>query len=185
MRLSVFELPLAGLKLVERKCIGDSRGFLARMFCHDELVSAGWDTPVAQINLTQTSELGTVRGLHFQHPPHAELKLVSCIKGEVWDVAVDLRAGSNTFLKWHAERLSVENNRALLIPRGFAHGFQALTEDVELLYLHSAPYCAAAEGGLHPLDPMLRVEWPLPITKMSSRDEKRLLLNSAFTGICI
>ena len=183
MRLSVSPLPLSGLKLVERHPMGDSRGYLARMFCSDELALAGWDAPVAQANLTLTCDLGTVRGMHFQYPPHAELKLVSCIKGEIWDVVVDLRTGSSTFLHWHAERLSADNKRALLIPRGFAHGFQTLTADVELLYFHSAPYTEGAEGGLHPLDPLLRLKWPLPIVKMSRRDEQRPLLNSAFNGI--
>jgi dTDP-4-dehydrorhamnose 3,5-epimerase len=185
MRLSVSALPLHGLKLVERHPMGDSRGYLVRMFCSDELALAGWDAPVAQVNLTLTSDLGTVRGMHFQYPPHAELKLVSCIKGEVWDVVVDLRADSSTFLHWHAERLSENNKRALLIPRGFAHGFQTLTADVKLLYFHSAPYKESAEGGLHPLDPLLRLKWPLPIAKMSQRDEQRSLLNSDFNGITL
>ena len=107
--------------------MGDARGFLSRLFCAEELRAAGWTGPIAQINHTHTARKGTVRGMHFQYPPHAEMKLVSCLRGEVWDVAVDIRAGSQTFLRWHAEILSADNGRALLIPQGFAHGFQALT----------------------------------------------------------
>jgi dTDP-4-dehydrorhamnose 3,5-epimerase len=96
---------------------GDSRGYLVRLFCAEELAGAGWARPVAQVNHTYTTGRGAVRGMHFQHPPHAEMKLVACIRGEVWDVAVDIRAGSPTFLQWHAERMSAENGVALLIPK--------------------------------------------------------------------
>jgi len=130
-----------------------------------------------------TARKGTVRGMHFQRPPHAEMKLVSCVRGEVFDVAVDLRRGSPTFLRWHAERLSADNNRALLIPQGFAHGFQALTDDAELIYCHSAAYDAASEGGLNPRDPRLAIAWPLPITELSARDAQAAMLDAAFTGM--
>jgi dTDP-4-dehydrorhamnose 3,5-epimerase len=116
-------------------------------------------------------------------PPHAEMKLVSCLHGEVWDVAVDLRAGSPTFLQWHAERLSADNGHALLIPEGFAHGFQALSDEVELLYCHSAAYSAAAERGLHPQDAVLGIAWPLTITEMSTRDAAHPQLDAHFTGL--
>jgi dTDP-4-dehydrorhamnose 3,5-epimerase len=182
-RFSVFDLPLPGLKLVERQRIGDGRGFLSRLFCAEELAAAGWVKPIAQINHTRTTKCGTVRGMHFQRPPHSEMKLVSCIRGEVWDVALDVRSGSPTFLHWHAERLSVDNNRALLIPEGFAHGFQALTDDVELLYCHSAAYAAEAEVGLNPQDPRLAVAWPLAITELSARDACHPLVESGFEGV--
>ena len=182
-RFTVTDLPLAGLKRVQRQRLGDNRGFLARLFCAEELAAAGWTQPIAQINHTFTAKQGTVRGMHFQRPPHAEMKLVSCIRGEVWDVAVDLRVGSPTFLHWHAERLSVENGCALLIPEGFAHGFQALTDDVELLYCHSAAYAAQAEGGLNPTDPRLGIRWPLTITELSARDAGHSLITSDFEGV--
>ena len=182
-RLTVHDLPLAGLKLVERQRLGDQRGFLARLFCADDLLPAGWTAPIAQINHTHTARRGTVRGLHFQRPPHAEMKLVSCIRGEVWDVAVDLRRGSPTFLKWHAERLSADNNRALLIPEGFAHGFQALSDGAELIYCHSAAYAADAEGGLNVRDPRLAIAWPLPVGEMSARDAHLPVVDDAFAGI--
>ena len=182
-RFTVTELPLAGLRLVTRTILGDSRGFLSRVFCSEELAPAGWVKPIAQINHTYSASSGTVRGMHFQNPPHAEMKLVSCLRGEVWDVAVDLRAGSPTFLHWHAERLSRENGNALLIPEGFAHGFQALTDDCELLYLHSAPYTQSAEGAVRFDDPRLRIAWPRPVTEVSARDRSHPLLPPEFTGI--
>jgi dTDP-4-dehydrorhamnose 3,5-epimerase len=182
-RLTVTDLPLAGLKRIERRRLGDQRGFLARVFCAEELAVAGWVKPIAQINHTYTAKQGTVRGMHFQRPPHAEMKLVSCIRGEVWDVAVDVRAGSPTFLRWHAERLSANNRQALLIPEGFAHGFQALTDDVELLYCHSATYSPGAETGLNPQDARLAIIWPLAIAELSARDAGHPSIETGFEGV--
>lgn len=182
-RFIVNDLPLPGLKLVTRQRIGDSRGFLSRLFCAEELATAGWVKPIAQVNHTFTAMRGTVRGMHFQHPPHAEMKLVNCIRGEVWDVAVDVRAGSPTFLHWHAEHLSADNGRALLIPEGFAHGFQALADDVELLYCHSDAYNASTEAGLNPLDARLAITWPLPISELSARDKSHSLIETGFEGV--
>lgn len=183
-RFTITELPISGLKLVERHSLRDSRGFLVRMFCADELQQAGWRGEIAQINHTRTVRKGAVRGLHFQHPPHAEIKLVNCIRGAVWDVAVDLRLGSPTYMKWHAEVLSEENHRALLIPEGFAHGFQALTDNVELVYFHSAPYVPEAEAGLNVIDPQLNITWPLEMSELSERD-KGHPNSTSFTGISV
>lgn len=180
---TIGDLPLAGLKRVERHRLSDSRGFLSRLFCAEELATAGWSKPIAQINHTFTTKCGTVRGMHFQKPPHSEMKLVSCIRGEVWDVAVDLRTGSPTFLHWHAELLSADNGRALLVPEGFAHGFQTLTEDVELLYFHSFAYSPSAEAGLNPQDARLTISWPLSITELSDRDVSHPPITSEFEGI--
>lgn len=181
----ITDLPLAGLKLVERRPLGDTRGFLARLFCAGDLAAAGWSKPVAQINHTLTSRRGTVRGLHFQRTPHTEMKLVSCLRGEVWDVAVDLRPDSSTFLRWHAERLSAENHRALLIPEGFAHGFQALTDGVELLYCHSMPYAPDAEAGLNVLDQRLAITWPLVVAERSPRDGSLPDIDDSFEGVSL
>ncbi len=182
-RFRISDTPLAGLRLVQRLPLGDERGFLARVFCSQDLRAAGWTAPIAQVNHTLTRRQGTVRGLHFQHPPHAEMKLVSCLRGEVWDVAVDLRAGSSTFLQWHAARLSADNGQALLIPPGFAHGFQTITPDVEMLYCHSEAFAAHAEGGLHAKDPRLAVSWPLPIEELSARDTAHPFINPDFQGV--
>jgi dTDP-4-dehydrorhamnose 3,5-epimerase len=184
-RLTVVDLPLSGLKRVERQHLGDSRGFLSRLFCADELAEAGWNGPVAQINQTLTRRRGAVRGMHFQYPPYAETKLVSCLCGAVFDVAVDLRKGSPTFLRWHAQELSAENRLALLIPAGFAHGFQALSEECELLYVHSAPYVASAEGGFSPRDPALAIAWPLAIAEMSERDAGHPPIGPSFKGVTL
>lgn len=182
-RLVATDLRLPGLKRIERQIRGDARGFLARIFCADELSSAGWIRPVAQINHTLTAQRGTVRGLHFQKPPWAEMKLVSCLRGEVWDVAVDLRPESPTYLRWHAEVLSAANHRALLIPEGFAHGFQTLGDDVEMIYCHSAPYAPEAEGGVNALDMRLAIAWPLPIEARSPRDEALPVIDESFAGV--
>lgn len=184
-RFAITDLPLSGLKRVERQKLGDSRGFLSRVFCADELAQAGWCKPIVQINHTYTAKRGTVRGMHFQRSPHAEMKLVSCLRGEVWDVAVDLRSGSPTFLQWHAERLSAENGFAMLIPEGFAHGFQTLTDDVELFYCHSAAYVPTAEAGLNSADQKLGISWPLPISELSVRDSQHPMLDEQFTGLVL
>ena len=182
-RFTILDTPLADLKIVERRKMGDERGFLARLICTEELAAAGWRQPIAQINHTSTQQRGSVRGLHFQHPPHAEMKLVSCLQGAIWDVAVDLRAGSPTFLQWHAEELSATNQRALLIPEGFAHGFQTLCDGCELIYLHSVAYTQSAEAGIHAKDPTLAIAWPMAFSGFSLRDAQQPMLDSQFKGL--
>ncbi|MEE8254335.1 MAG: dTDP-4-dehydrorhamnose 3,5-epimerase family protein, partial [Nitrosomonadaceae bacterium] len=128
-RLDFLNTPLTGLMVIQRKPIEDTRGFLSRIYSAEEFTYAGIDKPISQINHTLTLLKGAVRGLHYQKPPYSEAKVVNCVKGEVFDVAVDLRRGSSTFLRWYGEKLSAQNNRGLLIPEGFAHGFQALSEN--------------------------------------------------------
>ena len=175
--------PLAGLMLVTRRRRDDARGFFSRFFCAQEMAELGWHQPVAQVNHSLTRQTGAVRGLHFQRPPHAEDKYVSCLRGAVFDVAVDLRHGSPTFLRWHGETLSAGNGRSLLIPQGFAHGFQALEPDSELIYLHSRPYAPEAEGGLQVSDPRLAIAWPRPVIDLSERDASHPLLTDGFAGL--
>lgn len=182
-RLTVTGTAIAGLCVVQRQRLKDDRGFLSRLFCAQELASAGWIKPIAQINHTFTAARGTVRGMHFQCPPHTEMKLVTCLHGAVWDVGLDLRAGSSTFLQWCAAELSADNGCALLIPEGCAHGFQALTDDCELLYLHTTHYAAQAEGGLSATDARLAIRWPLPITLQSPRDLGHPRLAADFKGL--
>jgi dTDP-4-dehydrorhamnose 3,5-epimerase len=184
-RFNITDTPLQGLRLIERQQLRDSRGFLSRLFCSEELSSAGWNSPVAQLTHTLTEQRGVVRGMHFQHPPHAETKMVTCLHGAIWDVAIDLRANSPTFLQWHAQELSETNCRSLLIPKGFAHGFQTLTAACELIYLHSDSHNAGAEAGLHALDSRLAIPWPLPISELSARDSQHPLLNAQFKGLTI
>ncbi len=182
-RFEFHPTPLAGLLVVQRTALDDARGSFSRVYCEDTLREAGMDRPIAQINHSVTRRLGAVRGLHFQRPPRAEIKFVSCLRGEVWDVAVDLRRGSPTFLQWHAEILSADNRRSLVIPRGFAHGFQCLRDDCELLYLHTMAYHPASEGALRATDPRLRISWPRDISDMSDRDRQHPLLEADFEGL--
>lgn len=184
-RLEISDTALAGLKVLQRNPIGDARGYFCRLFCADELRPAGLHKAVAQINQTRTARAGTVRGLHFQRPPHAESKVVSCLRGEIFDVAVDLRRESPSFLQWHGELLSAGNFRSLLIPEGFAHGFQALTDDCELIYLHSEPYHPESEGALNAADPRLGISWPLGLVEMSERDRLHPCIDANFRGILL
>src|SRR5207237_2682794 len=117
-------------------------------FCAVELADILGSRNIVQINLSSTRQAGAVRGLHFQRSPHAEMKLIRCLRGSVWDVAVDLRRGSPTFLKWHAEELDSNNARMMVVPEGCAHGFQTLVGDCELLYLHTASYALESEAGV-------------------------------------
>jgi dTDP-4-dehydrorhamnose 3,5-epimerase len=184
-RFIVGSTPIAGLKVIERKRLGDERGFLSRFFCAEELAEAGFDDPVVQINHTLTKQAGAVRGMHFQFPPAAEDKFVSCLHGSVFDVAVDLRAGSPTFLQWHSEILSGQNSKSFFIPKGFAHGFQTLEADSELIYLHTAFYSPEMESGLNAADPKLAISWPLPIGDISPRDRSHPYITPDFNGIKI
>ena len=184
-RFELYELPLTGLIRVRRKRLGDQRGHLERLFCANELAEAGWTGPIAQINHTVTAKIGTIRGIHYQHPPHAEKKLVMCLRGQVFDVAVDLRKGSPSFLKWHGEILSPDDANALLIPEGFAHGFQTLSDDVEMLYCHSEFYAPESEAGIRYDDPSVALQWPLEIKAVSKRDAAHPLVEKEFIGVVL
>jgi dTDP-4-dehydrorhamnose 3,5-epimerase len=177
--------PLAGLTMIERKPISDERGYLERLLCADEFAAKGVQFPVLQANRTMTRHKGTVRGMHFQFPPYAETKLVSCLAGRVFDVAIDLRQASPTFLQWHGVELSADNHKSLFIPAGFAHGLQTLEDDCELLYFHSAAYVAEAEGGIHPQEPKIGIAWPLPVIEMSPRDCSHPALEIGFQGLAL
>lgn len=184
-RFDCIDTQLLGLKVVQRKPIEDARGFLSRFFCAEEFNEFGFTKPINQINHTLTRHKGAVRGMHYQKPPYAEIKLVSCLKGEVFDVAVDLRKNSPTFLHWHGELLSENNQRSLLIPEGFAHGFQTLTEACELIYLHSAPYVKEAEAALNVTDPKLGIAWPLRFTEISERDRLHPMIKLDCEGVVL
>lgn len=182
-RFDIHPTSFVGLNVLVRKPLGDSRGYLERMFCLEELQDVFGVRRVVQINHTLTKSKGTLRGMHFQYAPHTEMKLVSCIRGSVFDVAVDLRKGSSTFLRWHAELLSADNHKTLAIPEGFAHGFQTLTDDCEMLYLHTTAYAPGAESGLNPLDAKLAIGWPLPVAEISDRDAAHELITDCFEGV--
>ncbi len=184
-RFEIKRTPINGLQVIHRQPIVDERGYLERMFCINELKTIIGHRNIVQINHTFTAKKGTLRGLHYQNPPHAEMKLVTCLQGKVFDVAVDLRKGSDTFLRWHAEILAGDNHRTLAIPEGFAHGFQTLTSDCELIYLHTATYEPDAEAALDAVDPVLGIQWPLPIVESSMRDQQHAMLTTDFSGLSI
>jgi dTDP-4-dehydrorhamnose 3,5-epimerase len=173
------------LFVAQTTLIKDSRGSFSRLFCIKDLTKVFGERNIVQINQSITTDVGAVRGMHFQYPPHSEMKLVRCIRGKVWDVAVDMRKGSPAFLKWYAEELSGENQKMMIIPEGFAHGFQVLEPDSQLLYLHTAFYSSSSEGGIHPMDPVISIEWPLTVTQLSIKDELRPMINQEFKGISI
>lgn len=182
-RFTIVPTPLAGALVLERQPIGDARGFLERLWCDAELADLLPGRAIRQVNRTLTRSAGTIRGMHFQRGAAAETKLVHCLRGRVLDVAVDLRAGSPSFGQWHAVELAGDGHRTFVIPEGFAHGFQALSDDCEMLYFHTAPHDAGAEGGVHPLDPRLAIAWPLPPGEMSPRDRAHPLLDESFEAL--
>ncbi|WP_341782145.1 dTDP-4-dehydrorhamnose 3,5-epimerase family protein [Ectopseudomonas mendocina] len=183
MGLKANPTAIDGLLCVDCDSHRDERGAFTRLFCVDELGPMLGGRSIVQINQSLTRQVGAVRGLHFQHFPHAEMKLVRCIRGQVWDVVVDLRRGSPTFLNWHAERLSADNRRMLVIPEGCAHGFQVLEADSGMLYLHTEFYRPDAEDGVRHDDPALAIDWPLPVRDLSARDRQHPLITPDFIGL--
>jgi dTDP-4-dehydrorhamnose 3,5-epimerase len=179
-RLEMSRTPIADVFIATTDPIGDHRGLFARLYCERELFSAVGNRRIVQINISRTAQMGAVRGLHFQ--PRMT-KLVRCLRGRAWDVVVDLRRGSPTFLQWHAEELTPENWRMLIIPGGCAQGFQALDPGTELLYLHTDFYSPESEGGVSCVEPRIGVRWPLPIADLSSRDRSFPPLALDFQGV--
>lgn len=164
------ELDLPGVYRIQLEPREDQRGFFARLFCRHEMEQAGLNPAVTQINNTLTRLPGTVRGLHFQRPPAAESRTIRCVRGAIRDVAVDLRADSPHFGTWTSIELNEENRTLVHIPSGFAHGFQTLRPDTELIYLHSGTYRPEHEDGISPVDEELDIDWPLEIACLSERD---------------
>ena len=185
IRLEQLETPLPGLVLIQRHPHTDSRGCFERLFCDTEVHALLGGKRLKQVNRSLTSKRSTVRGLHFQLAPHSEAKIVTCLAGAVFDVAVDLRRNSPTFLRWYGRDLTSDNNLSLFIPEGFAHGFQALTEDCCLLYLHTGAYVPESEAGFNVHDASLGIAWPLPVGEISDRDQRLPLIPSQFEGLYI
>ena len=157
----------------------DTRGAFLNVFrAHEQEYLRSWaDRGIAQVNFSRTDVVGTIRGLHLQLNPHSEAKLVRCLKGKVWDVAVDLRSDSSTYGQWHGVELTPESSNALLVPEGCAHGFQVLDPESELLYLHSGAWVSSVDRGVRWDDPQLAISWPLPPTELSERDRCLPLLS--------
>ncbi|WP_288391934.1 dTDP-4-dehydrorhamnose 3,5-epimerase family protein [uncultured Herbaspirillum sp.] len=183
MNLQIMPTGIDGAVLISSRRRGDARGSFARWFCEEELAPVLGTSHIVQINHSFTEEVGSVRGMHFQYAPMAEKKLIRCLAGRVFDVVLDLRAGSPTFLQWRGVELAAGDDRALLIPEGCAHGFQVLQGGAALLYLHTAPYAPHAEGGVRHDDPRVAIAWPLPPCNLSPRDLQHPLLAPDFDGI--
>ena len=183
-RFNFRKLSIDGVFEITNIPISDERGFLSRLSCANELQNLGWKNNVIQINRTLTRQIGTIRGMHYQKPPASETKIIICLKGEIFDVAIDIRKESKTFLKYISLKISEEQNNMLLIPKGFAHGFQTLTNNVELLYLHDYKYSPEYDSGLNPLDPSININWPITENKISKKDSNSRLINEYnFIGI--
>ena len=161
---------LEGSFLIDIEARADDRGFFARCFCEKEFARVGLNTHWVQVNNSMSSKKGTLRGLHFQRPPHAEAKLIRCLKGSVWDVVVDLREGSKTFGEWFGSTLSDQNRTMMYVPEGFAHGYISLEQHSEILYLVSSTYTPAAEGTLIWNDPEVGIKWPMEPVVISEKD---------------
>jgi dTDP-4-dehydrorhamnose 3,5-epimerase len=173
---------LDGSYTIEIEKRGDDRGFFARLFCEREFAQHGLETRFVQINNSLSAKRGTLRGLHYQLPPAAEVKVVRCVRGALWDVILDLRAGSPTFGKWFGSELSADNRRMMYVPRGFAHGFITLTDDAEAIYLVSDFYSPDNERGVRFDDPGHQIAWPINPTEVSEKDRKWPDLNTEFHG---
>jgi dTDP-4-dehydrorhamnose 3,5-epimerase len=177
------ETNLRGAFIIDLERREDSRGFFARSFCQKELADHGCNPNVVQANVSRSIHRGTIRGMHFQYPPHAEAKMVRATRGAILDVAVDLRPESTTFLQHVAVELSADNGRALYIPERFAHGFQTLEATTDVFYLASASYAPGGDGGLSPFDPRLAIPWPLPVSEVSPKDSGWSPLEAAGTAL--
>jgi dTDP-4-dehydrorhamnose 3,5-epimerase len=162
--------PLAGAHLVEMEKRGDHRGFFARFFCEDEFRNAGLVSHFVQGNNALSGRKGTLRGMHYQLADAAEVKLVRCVRGAIWDVILDLRPASQTFGKWFGAELNQDNRLMMYVPKGFAHGLMTLREDSEILYLVSNAYLPEAERGIRWNDPRFKMEWPMAPADISAKD---------------
>ncbi|MES2850096.1 MAG: dTDP-4-dehydrorhamnose 3,5-epimerase [Bacteroidota bacterium] len=177
------ETALKGSYIISLKPFSDDRGWFARTYCKNEFAKIGHHKEWVQMNHSFTKEKGTVRGMHFQHPPFSEIKMVRCVAGAVLDVIVDIRKDSPTFLHYVVAELSATNKQMIYIPEGFAHGFQTLEENTELIYHHSEFYQPGVEGGFRYNDEVLNIQWPLPVINVSERDNNHSLLDVNFKGI--
>ncbi len=181
--MTFIETILKGSYVISLKPFNDNRGWFARTYCKKEFAEIGHNKEWVQMNHSFTAEKGTVRGIHFQHPPFSEIKMIRCIAGAVLDVIVDIRQGSPTFLQHVSVELSASNKQMMYIPVGFAHGFQTLEENTELIYHHSEYYQPSVEGGLKYNDAILNIKWQLPTINISERDNDHPLLDGNFKGI--
>lgn len=183
--MKIHDTPLAGLKRVVLSPAVDKRGAFTRWFCDRELREVLGDRQIVQANHSYTESAGVIRGMHYQVPPHAEMKMIRCVRGKIFDVAVDIRKSSKTFLEWYSCELGGEDQNMLIIPEGFAHGFQVLEAGSELLYLHTEHYAPESERGLRFDDPALTIRWPLAPEGVTARDAAQPLITESFDGLSV
>lgn len=176
---------IEGVYVIEPACFPDQRGELKKTFCEDEFKEINFDKRIVRAIQSLTLKKGSIRGMHFQYQPVSEVKIVECIKGSIFDVAIDLRKDSPTFLQWHGEILSENNGKILFIPEGFAHGFQTLEDNCKVSYLVTQPYVPEKEGGIRYDDPLINVKWPEEVTVVSERDLKHPALDERFNGVSL
>jgi len=181
--MNIVNLPIVDLVLIKSEPILDTRGKFSRIFCEKELSNYLNNKQILQINISENINQGTIRGLHFQNHPSQEKKFVKCIKGRVFDVTVDLRKNSPTFLKWYGLEIKETDNNMILIPEGCAHGFQVLEHNSHLLYLHTESYNSEYEDGIKYDDPLISIDWPLELSDISDRDLKHPYLSNNYRGI--
>jgi len=184
-KLNIINTYLEGLYTIEPNTYKDDRGEFIRVFCEDELSDIFKENNIKQVNHSLTHQKGSVRGLHFQYLPDCEIKLIKCIQGKIIDIVVDIRENSPTFLKSFSVELSAENKKMIYIPKGFAHGFQTLEDDTELIYFHSEIYSPENEGALSIFDPKLDIVLPLKVSDISIKDNSHKYLDNDFKGIKI
>ncbi|MBD3212667.1 MAG: dTDP-4-dehydrorhamnose 3,5-epimerase [Candidatus Lokiarchaeota archaeon] len=176
---------LEGLYIVYPDPYEDQRGKFYRVYCENEFKKLNHTKTIVNVNFSTNIKKGTIRGMHFQYPPHSEIKIVKCVKGSIFDVAIDLRRNSPTFLKWHGELLTDNNMKMLYIPEGFAHGFQTIESDTKVLYFVTEFYNPKSEGGIHYDDKEVNINWPLEITKISEKDKNLPFYGENFVPIDI
>jgi dTDP-4-dehydrorhamnose 3,5-epimerase len=176
------ETPLKGSYIIDLEPFTDDRGWFARTFCKNEFIRVGHNEEWVQLNHSLTKQTGTIRGMHFQMHPFSEIKLVRCIAGAVYDVIIDIRKGSSTFLNYFGAELSSANKKMIYIPKGFAHGFQTLSDDSELIYHHSQFYTPAAQRGIKYNDRLINISWPLAPVDISVKDTEQEELDANFKG---
>ncbi|HMJ48431.1 MAG TPA: dTDP-4-dehydrorhamnose 3,5-epimerase [Ferruginibacter sp.] len=176
---------LTGAFTIDVQPFQDSRGFFTRTFCEREFAAHGLVQHFVQANHSGTQGKGVIRGMHFQHAPHCEVKLVKCVQGAIFDVIIDVRVGSPTFLQWFGAELTAQNKRMMYVPAGFAHGFQSLTDYSEMTYMVSAFYNKEKECGIKYDDTAVGIEWPLQVSLVSDKDQAIPLIDASFTGVSL
>jgi len=181
--MQFINLPLEDAYSIEFDLYKDNRGSFSRIFCSKELKEIMKSDNVEQVNISNNYKKGLIRGLHYQKEPMSEKKIIKCIKGKVYDVIVDLRTNSSTFLKWYGFELNENENKALIIPNGCAHGFQVLEDNSQLLYFHTNFYSPDHDAGVHYKDPKIKIDWPLSVSEISKKDQEFKFLNENFKGV--